>query len=140
MSQVPNKRALPNLRDGIPFFFTDLKTIFHQLSKLRWNFFSDFRGLQDFISQLGFTFAGGKWSSPMYKFIDQDSEWPDISFWTIEIIDESFWTHIYRASDGYILEDLVCPDGKAEITEFISVLLDKNIRYFKITVDDAKIG
>lgn len=76
----------------------------------------------------------------MHKLIDQNSERPYISFWSIEIVDESFWTHIDGASDGYILENLVCLDGKAEITEFITVLLDKNIRYFKITVDDAKIG
>jgi hypothetical protein len=76
----------------------------------------------------------------VYKLIDKNSERPNISLGAIEIIYKSFWTHINGASYSYIFEDLVCLDGKTEITEFITVLMDKNIRYFKITVNDAKIG
>ena len=75
----------------------------------------------------------------MHQLIDEYSKGPNIGFWTIEIINKSFRTHIDWASNGHILENFVSPDGESEITEFISVLMDKNIRYFKITVNDAKI-
>jgi hypothetical protein len=76
----------------------------------------------------------------MNKLIDKNSKGPNIGFWAIKIIYKAFRTHINRASNGHILEDLIGFDGKPKITEFISVLMDKNIRYFKITVDNAKIG
>jgi len=76
----------------------------------------------------------------MKQLVNEYSKGPYISFWAIEIVDEAFRTHIEWATNGYILEDLVCLDGKAKVAEFISVLMDKNIRYFKITVDDAEIG
>jgi hypothetical protein len=76
----------------------------------------------------------------MNQFVDEYSKGPYIGFRAIEIINQSFRTHINRTSNSHILENFVSPDGKAEIAEFISVLMDKNIRYFKITVDDAKIG
>jgi hypothetical protein len=75
----------------------------------------------------------------MHQLIDEYSKGPNIGFWTIEIINKSFRTHIDWASNGHILENFVSPDSESEITEFISVLMDKNIRYFKITVNDAKI-
>ena len=76
----------------------------------------------------------------MNQFVDEYSKGPNIGFRTIEIINQSLRTHINRTSNSHILENFVSPDGEAEIAEFISVLMDKNIRYFKITVDDAKIG
>lgn len=76
----------------------------------------------------------------MYKLVNEDSEGPYVCFRPVKIIYESFWAHVNWASDGYIFENLVGFDGEAEISKFISVLMDKNIRYFKITVDDAKMG
>lgn len=75
----------------------------------------------------------------MYQLIDEYSKGPNIGFWTIKIINKSLGTHIDGASYGDILENFVSPDSETKITEFISVLMDKNIRYFKITVNDAKI-
>lgn len=76
----------------------------------------------------------------MNELINKYSKGPNISFWPVEVIYKTFRAHVNWASYGNILENLVGFDGKTKITEFISVLMDKNIRYFKITVDDAKIG
>jgi hypothetical protein len=76
----------------------------------------------------------------MNKFVDKYSKGPYISFRAIEIIYESLRTHINRTPNGDIFENRIGFDSKTKVAKFISVLMDKNIRYFNITVDNAEIG
>ena len=42
----------------------------------------------------------------MKKFVDENSKGPDISFGTIDVMDEAFWRHIDRRPDVDVLEFL----------------------------------
>lgn len=96
------------------------------------------RGFDDFPYQFFLSFAVCQRSCAMNQLVDKYPKRPDISLGPIKVINQPLRTHIKRASNGDILEDLVRFDSKAKVAEFISILMDKNIRYFKITVDDAE--
>ena len=75
----------------------------------------------------------------MDKFIDEYSKRPNICLGPIEIIDKSLGTHIDWAANSNIFEDLIGFDSEAKVTKLVSVLMDKDIGNFQITVDNTQI-
>lgn len=59
----------------------------------------------------------------MEKFIDEDTKRPDVGFRTIDVVNQSFGTHVEWAADADISKGLPSFDGKAEISQFIVSVL-----------------
>lgn len=75
----------------------------------------------------------------MDKFIDEYSKRPNICLGTIEIMDKPLGTHIDWTANSNIFEYLIGFDGETKITKLVSVLMDKDIGNFQITVDNTQI-
>jgi hypothetical protein len=51
----------------------------------------------------------------MNKFIDKDSKCPDVTFRTVDIVNESFWTHIHRTPNGDISEIIFSLNSESKV-------------------------
>jgi hypothetical protein len=59
----------------------------------------------------------------MEKLIDEDAERPDVSFRSIDVVNQSFRAHVEWTSNTNISEGLSSFDGKAEISQFVVSIL-----------------
>ena len=93
----------------------------------------------DLPFQVSFCF-GSPGSVACQHFIENDSDGPDIAFWAVLVVIESFKRHV----DGgaYIVigvfPDIWVANGKAEICNLDFPFIEEDIRRFKIPVDNAK--
>lgn len=71
----------------------------------------------------------------MKKFVDENSKGPDISFGTIDVMDEAFWRHIDRRPDVDVLEFLLGELGEAEVSNFSLGIVHEHVGHFKVPVD-----
>ena len=72
----------------------------------------------------------------MKKLVNNNSESPDIRFWSVLIMNETLRTHINGASNVEVFEFVFVLDSEAKVSDFcISVLGEKDVRQFKISVD-----
>lgn len=72
----------------------------------------------------------------MKKLINDDSESPDVCFWSVLIVNETLGTHVNGTANIEVSEFFFVFDSKAKVSNFgISVLGQKDIGQFKVPVD-----
>lgn len=72
----------------------------------------------------------------MKKLVDKNTKSPNISFGTINVINESFRWHINRWTDIYIFEIFFCELSESEISYFGDTVVKEDICNFDISVYD----
>lgn len=76
----------------------------------------------------------------MKKLIYQDSKRPYVSFWSVVIVDQSLWTHVYRTSHRDVSKELFGPDSETKIGNFEVSFFDEDIGQFQIPVNNKIFG
>ena len=64
----------------------------------------------------------------MNELIDEQPKGPNVGLWSIDVMNEAFWTHIDRTADCYIFKRSVGSDCESEIGNFVdSSVTDENV-------------
>lgn len=87
--------------------------------------------------ELLFVLAETEWCITMQNLIYKDAVSPDVSFWAVDILDESFGTHVYRATDIYVFPPLLGAFGKPKVGNLSHTFIKQNIGNLEVSVYDT---
>lgn len=70
------------------------------------------------------------------KFINHDSEGPNISFGTVHVVQDAFGRHVEGRTNIQISEIGGAVEGESEICDFGDAIVEEDVGYFEISMDD----
>jgi hypothetical protein len=101
---------------GKPLILINFEAALDKLFELERDFSSKNGRFQYFPFKFNFSLAVLQWSIPMKQLINNYSQCPNIGFWAVLIIYETFRTHVNGTADVEISECLSVLDSKSEVS------------------------
>ncbi len=129
ISQSSSIWCVHQLSDGEPFIFVDFKAALNELLEVNWYFGPQKRWFQYLLLEFNFSCTILQWSISMKKLVNNNSQSPNISFWSILVVNQTLRTHVNGTTDIEVFEFFFIFDCKSKVGNFgTSVLGKEDIR------------